>query len=130
MKYPRLFEPLKLGGTVFRNRIFASATGLSDYSFDGGLSDAAVAYYARKAQGGAAAVVIGEWEIDPKGGGKSTGACVDLSSFGTVSALWRLASAINGHGAVASPELSITDATASLPWAPPTGRRTASPATP
>ena len=105
MKYPRLFEPLKLGGTVFRNRIFASATGLSDYSFDGGLSDAAVAYYARKAQGGAAAVVIGECEIDPKGGGKSTGACVDLSSFGTVSALWRLASAINGHGAVASPEL-------------------------
>ena len=51
MKYPHLFEPLRLGSTVLRNRIFASATGLSDYSFDGAFSDAAVAYYARKAQG-------------------------------------------------------------------------------
>ena len=105
MKYPHLFEPLRLGSTVLRNRIFASPTGLSDYSFDGAFSDAAVAYYARKAQGGAAAVGIGECEIDPKGGGKSTGLCVDLSSFGTVAGLWRLASAITAAGAVASPEL-------------------------
>ena len=105
MKYPHLFEPLRLGSTVLRNRIFASATGLSDYSFDGAFSDAAVAYYARKAQGGAAAVAIGECEIDPQGGGKSTGLCVDLSSFGTVAGLWRLANAITAAGAVCSPEL-------------------------
>ena len=105
MKYPHLFEPIRLGNTVLRNRIFASATGLSDYSFDGAFSDAAVAYYARKAQGGAAAVAIGECEIDPKGGGKSTGLCVDLSSFGTVAGLWRLANAITAAGAVCSPEL-------------------------
>ena len=105
MKYPHLFEPVKLGSTVLRNRIFASATGLSDYSFDGAFSDTAVAYYARKAQGGAAAVAIGECEIDPKGGGKSTGLCVDLSSFGTVAGLWRLANAITAAGAVCSPEL-------------------------
>ena len=27
MKYPHLFEPIKVAGTVFRNRIFASPEG-------------------------------------------------------------------------------------------------------
>ncbi len=105
MKYPHLFQPFRIGSTVFRNRIFASATGITDYSFDGAFSDAAVAYFERKAQGGAAAVAIGECDVDPVNGGRAPGPCIDLSSFGIVGGLCRLSSAITGHGAVASPEL-------------------------
>ena len=103
MKYPKLFEPFRIGSTVFRNRIFASATGITDYSFDGAFSDAAVAYFERKAQGGAAAVAIGECDVDPVNGGRGPGPCIDLSSFSIVGGLCRLSSAITGHGAVASP---------------------------
>lgn len=102
--YPNLFSPVQVGNVVFRNRILASATGHIDYNYDNTLTDAAVAYYARKAQGGAAAVVIGECQINPADGGRG-GACIDLSNFGSVKGLYRLASAINGYGAVASPEL-------------------------
>ena len=29
-KYPKLFTPIQLGGTWFRNRIFAAPTGFQD----------------------------------------------------------------------------------------------------
>ena len=104
MKYPHLFEPFRIGSTVYRNHIFASPTGITAYSHDGGFSDAGIAYYERKAMGGAAAVCIGECQIDPAHGGRP-GATVDLGKMNTVSAMSRLAAAINGHGAAASVEL-------------------------
>ena len=36
-KYPRLFTPIKLGNTWFRNRIFASPTGFLDTDYSGAL---------------------------------------------------------------------------------------------
>ena len=102
--YPKLFEPFRIGNAVFRNRIFASATGHIDYNYDNTLTAEAVAYYERKAIGGAAAVVIGECQINPATGGRG-GACIDLSSFSAAKGLCGMAAAISGHGAVASPEL-------------------------
>ena len=29
LKYPHIFEPIELAGTIFRNRIFAAPTGIS-----------------------------------------------------------------------------------------------------
>ena len=34
LRYPHLFEPIVLGGTVFRNRIFASPTGYQNVTCD------------------------------------------------------------------------------------------------
>ena len=43
-KYPHLFEPIKLGNQLFRNRIFASPTGYLNTNGDGYLNEGAAAY--------------------------------------------------------------------------------------
>ncbi|MCQ2451914.1 MAG: hypothetical protein MJ075_02110, partial [Oscillospiraceae bacterium] len=65
LKFPHLFEPLIIGKTVFKNRIFASPQG-SSYLTDAEwpTSDVTV-YYERKAIGGAAASCMGVRSVDP-----------------------------------------------------------------
>ena len=65
LKFPHLFEPLIIGKTVFKNRIFASPQG-SSYLTDAEwpTSDVTV-YYERKAIGGAAASCMGVRAVDP-----------------------------------------------------------------
>ncbi|MCL2201812.1 MAG: NAD(P)/FAD-dependent oxidoreductase [Oscillospiraceae bacterium] len=103
-KYKRLFEPVKLGNTMFRNRIFASATGYQDMSVDGILPPEAHAYYERKAIGGAAAVTVGECVVDSKMGRGAVYHTVLDNPFAEHS-LMRLTSAVTRHGAIASAEL-------------------------
>lgn len=64
LKYPHVFEPIKLGGTLFKNRIFAAPTGFRDFTADGHTTYDAYTYYERKAIGGVAAVTIGECNVD------------------------------------------------------------------
>lgn len=64
LKYPNLFSPLQVGNVLFRNRIFASATGHLDIKADKTLSTDALLYYERKAIGGAAQVYVGECHVD------------------------------------------------------------------
>ena len=54
MKYPNLFKPIVIGGTLFRNRIFASPTGYQNVTGDDILPPGAEAYYERKAAEAAA----------------------------------------------------------------------------
>jgi 2,4-dienoyl-CoA reductase-like NADH-dependent reductase (Old Yellow Enzyme family)/thioredoxin reductase len=103
--YPNLFAPIKVGNILLRNRIFASATGAADIRSDKSLPDSALLYYARKAMGGAAQVTVGECQVDHPGGGSRGGVCVDLSDFGSMMWLSRLADGISRHGSVASAEL-------------------------
>lgn len=104
-KYPHLFEPIQVGNRMFRNRIFNSPTGTHYRTIDGLPTDDAIAYYERKAVGGAAAVNVGD-------------ACVDseLSFHGNIhialddwyggkAYMSKLAEAISRHGAVAAIEL-------------------------
>ena len=67
MEYPDLFKPIKLGGTLFRNRIFSSPTGHPD-NVMGRFTDECVGYFERKAMGGAAAVTLGEASVDSRYG--------------------------------------------------------------
>ena len=64
LKYPHIFEPIELAGTIFRNRIFGAPTGWINNNRDGTLPPNAAAYFARKARGGAAAVTMGECHVD------------------------------------------------------------------
>ncbi len=106
-KYPHLFEPIKLGGTLFRNRLFASPTGYQDIKNDGILTDGAAAYYERKAMGGVASVTTCEGIVDGElGKGGDYHVCLD-NPF-TLHSLARVAYAIKRHGAVASQELQHT----------------------
>lgn len=106
-KYPHLFEPIKLGNTVFRNRIFASPTGYQNMTGDNILPPGAAAYYERKAMGGAASVASCELIVDGElGRGGANHVCIeDPRAF---SPLCRLANAVSRHGAVATAELQHT----------------------
>jgi 2,4-dienoyl-CoA reductase-like NADH-dependent reductase (Old Yellow Enzyme family)/thioredoxin reductase len=104
LKYPHLFEPIRLGGTLFKNRIFASPTGHQNVSPEGLPSPEAIAYYERKAIGGAAVVTVGECIVDSvKGKGGKYHFQLDnpLASH----SLHKLTDAVIRHGGIASAEL-------------------------
>lgn len=103
-KFPHLFKPIKLGNTLFRNRIFAAPTGCLDLSCGGVPTTSAVAYYERKAQGGAAAVTIGDCIVDAKTG-QITAYQVCLDNPLALPQMSLMAKNISKHGAVASVEL-------------------------
>ena len=107
LKYPKLFSPITLGKTFFRNRIFASPTGYQNVNGDGFLNEGAAAYYGRKAMGGAASVATFEGIVDRElGRGGDGHICLDTPGMGVGRNLSNVANAIRSYGAVASLELA------------------------
>jgi 2,4-dienoyl-CoA reductase-like NADH-dependent reductase (Old Yellow Enzyme family)/thioredoxin reductase len=104
LKYPHLFEPIRLGKTVFRNRVFASP--ISERAVDSQYRPNAdgIAFYEQKAMGGAASVCIGDCVVDTKHGLLGD-FMVRLDDPGTHRSLNLLSDAITRQGAVASVEL-------------------------
>ena len=103
-KYPHLFEPIRLGRRLFRNRLFASPTGFQDTNDSGWLPPEAAAYYERKAIGGAASVATCECIVDAEYG-LGTPRHFRLDDPMSHYSLARIAHAVSRHGAVASCEL-------------------------
>jgi len=103
-RYPHLFSPIRLGDTVFRNRYFAAPVGYEYLSCKNYPLEETIAFYERKATGGAATVNVGSAVADSKRGriGISNLPMDDPESLPPI---YRLASAINRHGAVAAIEL-------------------------
>ena len=103
-KYPHLFSPIMLGSTVFRNRYFAAPIGYEYLTSQNYPLDETVAFFERKAVGGAATVNYGSAAVDSRRGviGLSNPYLDDPTAL---PALYRVASAINRHGAVAAIEL-------------------------
>ena len=103
--YPHLFEPIRLGGRLFKHRIFASPQDTPLLTPDNTLTPEATAFYENKAMGGFASVCVGDCIVDSEWGhnhpfklrGDTLKAKVSLS---------RTAAAITRHGAVANVELS------------------------
>ncbi len=103
-KYPNLFEPLKLRGTLFRNRIFAAPTGYRNMTYDSVWPLEAADYYGRKAKGGAASVATGELVVDTEfGRGSLNHICIDNPQ--SLQPLGKVANAIARYGAVPTAEL-------------------------
>ena len=104
MKYSNLLSPIVLGNTIFRNRIFSAPIGLEYYPSDNVRpGDDFIAYYERKAQGGAATVSIGSAMVDNLRG--AVGPTIRLDDPQALAPHFRLASCINRHGAIADIEL-------------------------
>lgn len=105
LKYPHLFEPITLGNTTFRNRIFASPQDYLNLSAENFLTRDAIAFYELKALGGFASVCLGDLMVDSKYGMghrfQLRGDDVRARASMTSAAL-----ALNRHGAVASVELN------------------------
>ena len=105
LKYPHLFSPITLAGTLFRNRIFASPTGTAYMTSRHYPIQETNAYYERKAIGGAASVCVGDAVVCSKHGRFNNGH-IALDDPGGLSALSRLSDSITRHGADAAIELS------------------------
>jgi 2,4-dienoyl-CoA reductase-like NADH-dependent reductase (Old Yellow Enzyme family) len=108
-KYPHLFKPIRLGNTLFRNRFFSAPVGYEYLSSQNYPLDETIAFFERKAVGGAATVNIGSAAPDSKRGvvGLSS---IRLDDPTALPPVYRIASAINRHGAVAAIELQHTGA--------------------
>jgi len=102
--YPHLFEPIRLGKTLFRNRIFASPQDFANLTAENFLTNEAIAFYEMKARGGFASVCVGDCIVDSEYGHNHR-----LKLKGDVMkskiALSRTAAAVTRHGAVANIEL-------------------------
>jgi 2,4-dienoyl-CoA reductase-like NADH-dependent reductase (Old Yellow Enzyme family)/thioredoxin reductase len=108
-KYPHLFSPIQLGNTVFRNRFFAAPVGYVYHSSRNYPIEETIAFYERRAFGGAATVNIGSAMVDSKRGAMGV-VELHLDDPTALPPLYRLASVINRHGAVATIELQHTGA--------------------
>ena len=64
--YPNLFEPLDLGFTTLRNRIFMASMHVR-FELLGNAAERAAAFYAERARGGAALIVTGGYGPNPQG---------------------------------------------------------------
>jgi 2,4-dienoyl-CoA reductase-like NADH-dependent reductase (Old Yellow Enzyme family)/NADPH-dependent 2,4-dienoyl-CoA reductase/sulfur reductase-like enzyme len=104
-KYPHLFSPIHLGNTVFRNRIFGSPLGYCYYTSQSYPLDETMAFFENLALGGVASVNVGSTVPDSKRGSGGPLNNPALDDPGLAPPLYRLASAINRHGAVATIEL-------------------------
>ena len=104
IKYPNLFSPIKIGDVVFRNRIFGSPTGQLDFHADGSPTDDFMAYYERKAIGGAATVCVGECHIKPEISSMWDNV-LDITNNVTMRMMYKMAERVRRFGAVPSIEL-------------------------
>lgn len=97
--YPHLFEPIRLGNTFFRNRIFGAPMGYQNVNGDGYLPESAAYYYERRARGGAASVATMEVIADAQyGRGGDTQMCAETKNVHHN--LSRIAYAVSAYGAV------------------------------
>ena len=115
-QYPHLFTPIVLAGQLFRNRIFASPTGMQYNHYANRPNNETICYFERKAIGGAASVCIGDAMVDSEIA-LANGAHILLDDPGARAHLSRLSETVSRHGAVASMELSHGGASARISFA-------------
>ncbi|WP_320127612.1 FAD-dependent oxidoreductase [uncultured Sphaerochaeta sp.] len=107
-KYPHLLEPLKVGRTVFRNRIFSSPIGVHTLNEPVPYpTEAVITHYANKAKGGAACVTCVGASLFPIAQSDGIHADFDLYQTNHRYAIALLANRIHFYGAKASMELGV-----------------------
>jgi 2,4-dienoyl-CoA reductase-like NADH-dependent reductase (Old Yellow Enzyme family)/NADPH-dependent 2,4-dienoyl-CoA reductase/sulfur reductase-like enzyme len=103
-KFPHLLAPITIGNTVFNNRIFASPNGYTNTDCRNFPTEEMIAFYELKAQGGYAAVTVGDCIVDSDTG-CIIGYQLPFDDQRCRPMMGRLARAVTRHGAVASVEL-------------------------
>ncbi len=105
LRYPHLFEPIRIGNLKMKNRIFAAPTSPSMMTPEGHMTPEMAAYLEEKALGGAAVVTYGE-AIVHSATGRSHNKQLQLDSFGVKQMLAEVTRMIHNAGAYANIQLS------------------------
>ncbi|MDN5347695.1 MAG: hypothetical protein PWP65_1259 [Clostridia bacterium] len=107
----------EIGGLKVKNRIVMAPMGTNLACADGSVSPEMVAYYSRRARGGAGLVIVESSAVDfPYGSGGAAQPRADEDRF--VPGLSRLAEAIQNYGARAVVQLNHAGRNRSGGWAP------------
>lgn len=105
-KYPHIFTPIQIGNTVFKNRIWSAPAGVHLlYGREHYPSDAALAYYVKKAAGGAAVITYSAQNMDFEMPYDAVHACENILEPETHRFYNRFTDAIHSQDAKASLEL-------------------------
>ena len=102
--YQHLFQPLRLGRTVLKNRIEAAPVSVANLSPQAHFTPENIAVFERKAKGGAAVINMGEARIDLKTG-ISHWLCLALDDPEVLPSLLWATDAIKRHDAIPAVEL-------------------------
>lgn len=103
-QFPHLYSPIQIGPLTLRSRVISAPSSQNDIAPDGTLNPYNIAYYARKAKGGAALVTVGDGIVHPTG--KDHPVQVLLYRDECLPSLVRCAEEIHKYGALASFQLS------------------------
>lgn len=103
--YERLFSPMRVGCTVWKNRIETGPMSIVELDAKEGLTEQAIAFYESLAAGGAAMVTIGE-SIVPTRCGKTHPQQIMLGRDAVRFSLKKVTDAIHAHGALANIEIN------------------------
>lgn len=101
MNYDKLFEPIKIGHLTLKNR-FVMAPMSVHMTEDGSVSEEEIAYTERRAQGGAAMLIIGSLCIRADG---NFGGQVFIDSDARIPDLRRLTEAVHRHDCLISAQI-------------------------
>ncbi len=102
-KYEYLLSPIQIAGQLFKNRYFAAPIGYCYHPVSDHPNHEAIAWYERKAAGGAASVNVGFLAADNARG--CVGPMMRLDDPTALPALYRLTRSVTNHGAVCVGEL-------------------------
>ena len=102
--YPHLFQPLRLGRTVLKNRIEAAPVSVANLTPQAHFTPDNIAIFERKAKGGAAIINMGEARIDLKTG-ISHLLCLALDDPEVMPSLIMATDAIKRHNAIPAIEI-------------------------
>lgn len=106
MKYPKLFEPIRLGNLELRNRLVMPPM-TTGFARDGFVTDTMIDYYTARAKGGVGLVIVEDCIVDtPLGIHGYNDIFIDDDKF--ILDLGRLAKAIKQNGAKAAIQLNFS----------------------
>ena len=98
MRYPNLFEPIRLNQVTMRNRIVSTAHA-EVYAEDGGPGERYIRYYEEKAKGGVGLAICGGSSTVSKDSPAAWWSSVNLARDQVVEPLAKLADTMHRHGA-------------------------------
>lgn len=105
LKYPHLFSPLQVGRFTFKNRVISAPMLEMGVFRDGAPTDKADFFYGRRAQGGAAAVTLGESQVNGDLAIARTQTMCLRDITDREDGFRRVVTSIHRHGALASIQL-------------------------
>lgn len=103
--YPHLFQKGRLGSRVTKNRLVMSPMGDNMANADGSVSEQSIAYYSRRARGGAGMIITGVTCVDYPHG-KTIACQYRLDAIKYVNGWARLAREVHRYGALLLPQIS------------------------